>query len=394
MLNMHQPLLLFGTEQKAAEKPIQSKQSSLQPPRKTVAVVDCFDRNHVDIDGDKIPDMSHGEVICRLIKALAPQLQIEKYFVESGYRLKEPDTYSLIKALNLLLTHIRSGKKIDAVNLSLSHEGSRRYLSEHYNQPHVKRALLTSPHPEDRLFGQRFQVLENIAGEETPVYSGAGNESPELYNLYGAAEGVSLVAHTNAEGLPVNHKDFNDPLIDHFVQGQYAVTQLEDGFDLNGDDVADIYNHEVSGEGKAVSIVSPFNGQPLDEKLGTKEDIITLLKRGGNYVTDSNVSEEEMTPKYMEKLHAHIAEHPLARTKVYKLEDLNEFGLLNDSGLAFWSNYGDYALYPAYQKEVVFRLDENGTLQFNPDNSGLKNIVKTISGSSYATPTALVRDLS
>ena len=251
---------------------------------------------------------------------------------------------------------------------------------------------LQSLNPEEVLLGKRLQVLEALTYRGTQVYASAGNNHPDIYNRYGAANGVRLITHTDFEGNPLNHKDLRDPLIDSFEQGKYAITQLKDGFDLNGDNIVDINNDEVSGKGKAVSIVSPFNGQALKDKLGTKEDIETLLKRGGQFISNNKAEHGDWSPQFIKQLYNHVAEHPLAREKVYALKDLYEIGLINDAALKLCLPYGQYTLHPAYKPAVVFRIDKNGNLQYNPDNSGLSNIVSTIQGSSYAAPTGIAKE--
>jgi hypothetical protein len=259
------PGMYFGNAmQKAAEAHNQQTEVNIKSAQMVrIAVVDNFDSKTIDIDGDNIPDLSHGEVVERYLKAENPNVQINRFEVAIDLATGNIENASLVQALEQVKKQMDSGEKFDAVNMSLAYEVD---LS---NQGSVTSASIGEAESELRayLFDEnnsltadqqelkdRIEAIEKITAGDVPVYIAAGNEGRNNYNTLGLAHGTVQVGALNAYGDTLYARNSD---VKQYEQGEYIVgptfegdSDIVSGYDINEDGVKDVDTSEVSGHGK------------------------------------------------------------------------------------------------------------------------------------------------
>lgn len=228
-----------------------------------IAIVDNFSSKIVDVDGDNIPDLSHGEVVERYLKAENPAVIITRFQIDIDTKSGNIDNASLIKALGDVKKQIDSGEKFDGVNMSLAYEIDLDTLKD------LSPANITKAEPvlRERLFNSskklnkdqqelktRIEAIESITQSDVPVYIAAGNNSVHSYNTLGLAKGTTQVGALGICGDTLYARNSD---VQYYEQGEYIVgpsfegdSEVVTGYDINEDGIQDVDKNEVSGKGK------------------------------------------------------------------------------------------------------------------------------------------------
>ncbi len=212
---------------------------------RNVYIVDDFSNKDIDLNNDKNGDITHGEFVELIMKTKNPFLNIKKLAMPED----EDDWTSaaLNKRLQTLYRKIRSGEKIDAVNLSmeqsikfsdlkkqigngLTQENLHRYNNKirnwlSYNRPGVL---------------QNIKSIENIIKAGVSVYIAGGSKGDEYINLLNFAQGSIDVAGLDENGR-IGRYSSDNSLIDKKDRGTYTISHQGQGFDINGDRKADFF---------------------------------------------------------------------------------------------------------------------------------------------------------
>lgn len=320
-----------------------------------VAVVDEFDQKAVDIDGDNVPDLSHGETVVRYILAQCPTANVTRIEVTS-------QTKNNPLALNDLLK-----KSLDAVNISLS---LPRELVEGMEDAACRQQLIEKM---GASVGQIIAKLQTLAKSGVRVYIANGNGGEKEMNAMALADGVINVGATSAHGVATDFSHQN-PLVTDSSQGVFAVTKVKGGYDLTGDQQADVFDHEVSG---GTPFVAAFSGKPLRALLATPEEL-----EGVRLQVEAHTKPEKI---------------PLLHQRLFRMKDLKDIGLMTQVQYDFHRTLGEYAVmnprpYMGKGSWQTFGV-ENGRACYQPDGSARKNAVNKILGASISTPFKLGNDM-
>jgi Subtilase family len=320
------------------------------------AVVDSFGSPSVDIDGDGEPDLSHGEVVCRFIKAQNPFVEILKFNAMSNYQIIE--AFGQISAMG----------NIDAVNLS------KGFLIPIV----VEASLQCKGLAEQReILAKRLQAyksplvkaIEQLCRKGIPVYIAAGNNGPKSLNINSLAEGSINVSATDKHG---NRESYctDNPFVNRWEQGTYPIRKVPGGFDITGYGKADVLDQEVTGH---KSLLNQFIGLPLRKTLAKLPDDMPL-----NTPSD------------------YKAFRRLMYDKVFSCRELVKRGIAKKLELYLDETFGNYVILDPRSSLYAagyLTVNAKGLLTVKREKWGSPNgLVEQLFGTSWSAPTALGKD--
>lgn len=226
--------------------------SAVQP---RIAVIDVFNDKTVDIDGFKGNDISHGKIIVRFLREGLPNAEISKFsvpgFDNRTEKRRKEYAQALENHLQYLVSQAKSGKKYDAVNISLATLST--YRDEEGETPaNVKsrceliKSNLSKMDEHSRDIGRCIALIEVLSNLGTKVYIAAGNENTEKYNIFNVAKGAINVGALNKDRTKEENSCDNS-LVNRWVRGVFPVTKTDDGIDFTGDGTTDIDYFDLSG---------------------------------------------------------------------------------------------------------------------------------------------------
>ncbi|MGD9581617.1 MAG: hypothetical protein AB7V50_09610 [Vampirovibrionia bacterium] len=352
----------------------------------------CIDEynnaKNIDIDGDNIGDLSHGEVIERIIKGLCPQANITRINIKKNELEDSISTSAIDDCLNEALTKIKE-KNFDGINLSFSckiefndfeADGNkctgdnfkslraimRKELEDHVNKEKEKHKDGSYSYGLQTFISvlNSIKAIEKVVKEKIPVYMSDLIDDKKFFNIFSLAKGIKTVCGTDAKGdicLPGNIKT------QYKAQGIYGITPVKEnhrivGYDITGDGIADVDVSEVSGKGRVMPNIEHYINQPLEDLLISKEEFEYAKKRQSCFSISG------------------------------KLATIDQYAVLkklNSTQIQTLKAQGKYVdLYHGR----VYDVDKKGYVIYNPDRSGRKNIVNALIGASFASPAKLVLD--
>jgi hypothetical protein len=334
-----------------------------------VAVVDYFDHKSIDIDGDQVDDLAHGEVVERFIKAQVPHAEIVRFELHRDAEGNQKPAEIVRQFENLRLRH-RSGERFDAVNFSIGNPAcfkgtslGKTGLTPENIARHRKQFLKMMQNSQTTL-QKTYTMVDAITraiwqdGKKVlDVYMAGGNLGRDVFSMYNLAPGSIKVRATDAQGKVMSFSADN-ALLNRNARGVFTVTKASGGYDITGDGVADVFNDEVSG-GKP--LVANFQGKPINDVLATDDEIVQLFK--GN--------------------------RKVQTTRVASLKRLQELGYVSQEMYNTRVDLGQYVVFHQNSMALYMTTDSEGRLVLDSDHSGCRNAVNELRGTSYAAPFAL-----
>lgn len=327
----------------------------------------------IDIDGDSLPDLSHAEVIKRILEAYLPKAKITVKNPNEFVYTQKTDILTLVqRALQWCLD-----EGFDYINLSNG-------PAYHYSRVQVLHKKMT---PENLLkLKPRFRqenlegvfskypdtskiiaLLDELVKAGTRLFVSASNDAG-TFNLLHMAEGTDNIGGMTMAYKPV--VGFSDnTLLNNYSKAVFNVYKLKRGYDITGDGKVDVLNKEVSGQGKAKVMPEKYCGKSSKTTLATANDI-TLI---------SQAQEEQARH-----------EIDLLAQKLFTFDQLRELGLVAEDKRDFYTQFGPYMAYQNYQVIAGFDVNNKGKIIYDPERSG-KNAVHMFMGNSFATPVALAQ---
>ncbi len=430
-------VLIVDEFSKARETPISSSGVSREH-----LSVPALEAKHVDIDGDGIPDISHGRVVEAQLKNKA--ITTHRYDIGPLLR-KFPEHLAIKMACEDIISKLgNTFPFFDGINFSLrdkamlrqnqfeaslhlnplvqirDHHGpdatrtliNRQLLKYGYrddlpkpllsnsklkplrhhivsplkSQPDASRFLLekhrsqfeTTTRIEDLMLAYLYECQP-----KPKVTIGGGNEGPDDINIFALAEGTHIVGATNAKGQITPYSG-SRALVHGYAQGTLAVTEVHnengqlEGYDMNGDGKADISPHEVSGQG---SIVKQYAGHSSNVMLATPNDVKALVSLIGTQYSDFKLLEQPALASALDTLKK---THPLFQ-KLYPVQFIKRLcdaEIISLPGIQFHPAQGELM---ELNRFFHFR-NVHGTITYDPDGSGKPNAVSVLQGTSYAAP--------
>lgn len=340
-----------------------------------VLVVDFFIENgvvnkYIDIDGDLVPDIAHGELVESFLKASGKSTL--RYPVRD-----ELNTSEFAPIFKNILEQVKSGKlRISAINLSqlsrLRIASLVTSLGENANASNLHElkeniinkiaiGMKSADVPEIEELVQIFSDFEKLG---IPVIVAAGNDGSEFINTFSLFPGAISVGNQGLNGKPVATSS-TSTLITIWKQGEYVAKRLSDaGIDLNNDGRADLEPALLS---RQEPLVSKLRGKKLSDYLRKAPD-----DELSNLYSRKTAGGLEVLFKQLD---------PMA---VYETKDLNHYFRRTDSPFA--KALVDRAPYFNKNSNIGFTVDSQGLLQYDPLGDGDLRQVNLLSGTSYSAP--------
>lgn len=238
---------------KVMQKPV----DNFKTTDKNIAIIDDFAKPSVFIDFDFEPDVSHGNVVKRLIEEGLPTAKID-CFDYGGAGIGAQDWQNTNIHLDEILTKIKDGKKYDAINLSLGNAISFEELSKDMDvnitpenvaqKKDVIKKWLNSPQsisPKIGIIAEIINKLDKLSEKKVQVYVAAGNAGKDSFNILTIVNGAKVVGCLEKDGSKDSDSADNS-LVNDWKLGVLNVKKLTDssgrsGFDYTGDGSIDIY---------------------------------------------------------------------------------------------------------------------------------------------------------
>lgn len=231
-----------------------------------IVVVDDFKTKIIDIDGDQIADLSHGEVVEKYVLNNNPVARIEKMQINAD-KDGTFDIQDYTNQMNTLADRIEAGEKFDAVNVSLADEIDLT-ASKDINASNIREneaaaredmVLNTTQDSSPRRKNVKayIEATERVTALGTEVYIAGGNDFVNGYNLFGLADGTTQVGTISAVGDTILAKNSD---IERYERGEYFVDPIfkyDDkgnesiaGYDITEDGNVDVFPEQLSSKGK------------------------------------------------------------------------------------------------------------------------------------------------
>lgn len=254
-----------------------------------IAIIDNFKGKYVDVDGDKIPDISHGEAVENLFKTKQPNAEIIRYDVGSDTDASQVSTDKLASAYEDLSQRIEGGEKIDGVNMSVSTDTRIGFFNRFTKKPVTAENISKKEDEIKNSSGYdnmsqttgRKNVLSNmekVTSQGVPVYVAGGNNGPGYFNEYGLAKGVTQVGGTGLNGnIHPDSADNSD--IKKYAQGEFEIKSIKDaagkitGYDYTGDGKIDLSAEDASSKGASEPKGAKIFGTSFSSPLALSEDV-------------------------------------------------------------------------------------------------------------------------
>ena len=264
--NTNNPIFKYTQTSRSEDlKRARNNEASVFAPK--LGVIDDFTNKCIDIDGDKKPDVTHGDFVIATIKAKAPDAKIVKFEAFD----KEKNCLSNEKigaAFEEILKRNNNGEHFDGVNMSISPKdkieiSDKKYeiledslnadKNEQESSLHqkvfekIKPFLRSGFNKGDNANSSTAQyekvisTMEGITAKDTPIYVSAGNDQGNIFvSQYATGKGVTSVGDT-----------LYSDLCDKYADGTNMVSVLKD---KNGEPLSDKKGNlffDVNGDGKS-----------------------------------------------------------------------------------------------------------------------------------------------
>lgn len=229
---------------------------------KNILVLDHFSEPDISVDIDLVSDITHGEVVSKIIEKGLPNANVEKMHVPSD--AIQSDFNKLGQNLTQIFHDTKQGtKKYDAINISLGIEMTFDEAKKRFGiiltpeniaskARELKDSLLAKRTErkcyDDKMYSNAINViddLDSISSTGTKVYVAAGNSMNEKINLFSLIDNsVSVGALT-----PNNTKSFytaDNSLVNRWENGTLNMKKLNGGITWTDDNTPDIEKKHIS----------------------------------------------------------------------------------------------------------------------------------------------------
>lgn len=407
-------------------------------PVKTYVIIDTFNKKNIDIDGDGIDDIPHGEFICRLIKSLNPNaktipfmlsnldsneyvIRRHKGFIKFIKKVK-PDAINRsvgdICSFQELNRDIKRAVKKESQGASFKRIrqltsniinslriGTKNSPPESINKPPnseiITRENFTTYQDiirkvlkEDAKKGSILSTLDDITKEGFKLFNAGGNSGSDHFAIECLAEGVNVIGSTDGQrNVLANSSDLETM---KFAQGIFGISTIKDdsgkvlGYDLTGNGRIAIKAEEVSSNGKFIHpVLKEYAGKPLKECI-IPDDKYAFLQE--YYDTPFRNSEKVMQLQNKWGLSSKQELMDEARSIYEKylmsVEQVESLGIYDDERIKEFKEIGKFK--KLFSDNICFDVDQDGLLIYDPEHSGRREVINYRSGSSYATPAYMV----
>lgn len=243
-----------------------------------IAVLDMFDEQDIDLNGDGIKDVSHGSVVQSIIKSefenrgakveIIP-IKLEKPKInkkatpeENFKRIQEQS--QTIRNQFQLLSNLDKEKHFDGVNMSLSPSfeyQNQNPITEEEKQEFSREMENLMPNEYDKL-----KQLEKMAANGTVVSVSGGNDAYDNINVLATGKGIYGVGATDRDNNKLHYSSIHANAI---AQGRFEIREIIDPktnkryYDVNEDGIPDFTEEDLK-KPKMVKGKPFFNSKTIE----------------------------------------------------------------------------------------------------------------------------------
>lgn len=288
------------------------------------------------------------------------------------------------KARDLLIKNIKSGALNDPKSPT---------------REEVLRAFEISPITKEILYS--YRKLVKAAGEKgIPIYISASNNKEQI-NAYSLIEPTITVGATDARGKEVEYSSKLSP-VDTFAQGTYNIYKTSNGFDYTGDGVTDVEDKDLKLSG-GKSRAQFYDGKPYTQSL------YLVSKRDSDGKNNYTLLVEALVKSYGSNREAERKLVNKFKGQIFIASQLIKAfkGAKSLESLCQWferrASEGEYVVFDGIDdggvpQFIFYRSKVNNknepVLFYDPANTGKPGAIGVTWATSWAVPTALIRDLN
>lgn len=202
----------------------------------------------IDVDGDGVKDMSHGDFVARIFRLSGKPLKTLGLRTYGGHEI-ETALGNLRYALRTQAMEKPAGI-IMPISFSMARtKFEKRYISfqgdvTNFKERFIKRVIAVDGR--DSNFMKMKSFFDFFSEQGIPFYVPAGNNYGTHVNI-AALLGAQSVGALSLKNNPAVYSD-HDAFTSVMTVGDILSRKVPGGIDLNNDGVADIYEHELSGQ--------------------------------------------------------------------------------------------------------------------------------------------------
>ncbi len=296
---------------------------------KAIAIVDLERPLHIDIDGDRVPDLTHSDYMKRLILSNSPKANVD-IFTASEEQLAT--TLEKVGSKSQY-TDVIFSVSSDTVIRDYSINDDVLWLKSKNLREHGLTLKNTLKEPPSSSPSKIIDALEELSNRQKTVWVGGGNRGENSFNLYNLAEGSNIrhLKAVNPQG-DVEPYSANNNLLNTSELGTFVTQKLAGGFDIDSNGTVDVLFSEVSG---GSSKVSNFHQKPMAQVLASPQEMEELRA-----MVKALKKDYKTTLKQTEHVDSMIQ---TLQQKLFPLEFLADLKLVSQSNFKNFETLGPYA---------------------------------------------------
>ncbi|MGD9581068.1 MAG: hypothetical protein AB7V50_06825 [Vampirovibrionia bacterium] len=363
-----------------------------------VAVIDAFERKYVDINGDNIKDLSHGETVSLYTAKDANILPIN---------IDHTDVTTIGAAIKNVFNAVKNGAKISAINVSVGTEITKdQYRS--FLLPKMKE----TPGDSDK---DKIATLVEYCYKNKDVIEARKTDPKYMFHQ-------SLIAFQLKLAEIYEHiKDLIE-LPDVKLPAYFAAGNVQDEMDLQpfffkdpqvvgGDRLTELYTDTFNRQEQALFSVAEIyeNGNMIGYDIDEDKKVDVLKDEASNgdcrlkrYI-GKQYSECGVDPAFIYRVKPLLADLKTrpeglkqCEDKIFSLKAAQDLFMLNP---ADYKDFGDYVIPDITDNFIHFnplntlKADKDGKICFDTNGNKVENAIFYINGTSFASPFAIKKDI-
>ncbi len=346
--------------------------------RPTIAIREA----NVDIDGDDVADVFHGELVEQLVQISGHTTKRLNLTEQSSL----PDIYELL--LPVVEGIERGDLSYSRINLSqespLRLEAFKKDLfpddptfpiitakNVKENSARILEKLWTDrPDLKIQELSDLFARFEKAG---VPVIVAAGNFGPGFVNMFSILPGVISVGSLEVTGNKLLTSSDN-AYVTEWMPGVVVPTAVKGGLDISGDLTPEFLTSKLSN---GPALVAKWVNQPLASSLSiVAPDFVAWARRAA--ITDHVVPNAAVN---------------IIDSGLYLTEELATLPTVTSGTAKLFRSLGTYALkVPGSAPRYFFEVNSDGILKYDPKRDGSPNQRTRIGGTSFAAPRICAAD--
>ncbi len=336
----------------------------------------------VDVSGDSIPDIFHGELVEKLVQLSG--YKTERFIVSGESSLPE-----IAENLEILVKKLETGEvRYSRINFSQETPLKISSFKEDLfpndpqipeitvaNLPKYRTTILEkimSDRPDFKL-QETIGLLKRLQKLGVPLVVAGGNFGPNYVNVFSLLPGVISVGSLNLDGSK-RAASADNPFVTVWRKGVFVSRASVGGVDIDGDRITD-FSSTIFSSGPLIPTL--FEGKQIKDVVSeVPSDLV-------EYANKTLVNSKHVVPN---------AVWNIMPTGLYRVGDLVNLGTITPGTRKLWKSSGKY-IYKDRENEgfPFFFVDDGKYIRFDPLGNGAHSQRSVLAGTSYAAPTICLK---